>query len=273
MGLFSQCPARRFLDDASTNSINQESRILLSNFFGVMRAQNVHLRSGMPRWVGAYVDAASGIPLSEHSRADAPAPSHSEIRVLPIREAVVECCSKMTRAPQLPSVSGGISFGLDRDPNGPRNSWTLALHRGPLPLLELGISDGTGFKPPSGWDEMLFTNGGAHVLWVVGTGYIGRADHIYLLLKRKQLFQWSKGDCSSSAVRAGGELRRLCEAAWEKGSHAKTNPFRLSTWRWRQRRFVREFDRRLLARVERDQIAGILSAMGTNIDNWLRAVA
>lgn len=271
MGLFSQHPASRFLDDANKSSIEEGTRILLSNFFDVMRAQTVHLQSGISPLIEAHLKATAGISLSELSKAEGREPAPLKTDVLPTGEAIGVCCLRMTQAPQLPGLSSGIVFGMGKEPNSPRNAWELGLHRGPLPLLELRISDGLGFKPPKGWAETLINSEAAHVLWVSGKGYVGGADYLYLLLKRQELFPWSKGDSSEGAVATGQHLRRLCKEVWSKQGGEKHGLYTLSSWRWSQKRFVRKFDKLLVDQVGREKLAQVLQAMGTDLDQWLQA--
>jgi hypothetical protein len=271
MGLFSQRPASRFLDDASKSSIEEATRILLSNFFDVMRAQTVHLQSGVSPLIEAHLKTTTGTSLPELSNAGDRVPGPLKIEVLPTADAISQCCLRMTQAPQPSGISTGITFGLDKEPNGPSTTWGLWLHRGPLPLLELYISDGTGFKPPRGWAEGLISNEAAHVVWISGKGYVGGADHLYLWLKRQKLFPYSKGESSDGAVVAGQHLRRSCQEVWSKESDEKTGPYKLSSWRWSQKRFVRKFDKILVGQIGSRELAGVLKAMGTNLDDWLQA--
>lgn len=236
MGLFSQHPASKFLDDASESCIEDGAKVLLSGFFDAMHVQKVHF----------------------------------EKNVLPIEEAVGQCCLRMAQAPQRPNLSSGIVFGMDKEPNSPRTAWELWLHRGPLPLLELCISDGIGFKPPRGWAQPLLSDGAAHVLWVSGKGYVGGADYLYLLLKRQKLFPYSKGDSGEGAVAAGQQLRQLCSQVWSKQG-AKAGPYKLSSWGWSQKRFIRKFDKLLVDQVGREKLAQVLKTMGTDLDQWFQA--
>ena len=271
MGQFSQCPASRFLDDASKNSIEEGTRILLSEFFGVMGTQTVHLRSGISPLIESHLKATAGISLSELSNASSRELEPLKADVLPTGKAIRQCCSRMAQAPQLPCISAGIIFGIDKEPNRPRTAWGLKLHRGPLTLLELCISDGRGFKPPSGWAEPLIGREAAHVLWISGKGYVGGGEYLYLLLKRQQLFPYSKGESSEGAVGAGQHLRRLCQEVWSEQGHEKPGPYKLSSSRWSQKRFVRKFDKILVARVGGEKLGQILRAMGTDLDQWLHA--
>ena len=269
--MFSQCPASRFLDDASKSCVEEGTRILLSKFFDVMCARTVHLQSGISSLIEAHVRATTGISLSELSKADGRELAPSKTDVLPTEEAIGQCCSRLAQAPQLPHISAGITFGMDEAPSSPKTAWGLSFHRGPLPLLEVCISDGTGFKPPSGWAEPLIGSEAAHVLWISGKGYVGRADHLYLRLKRQKVFPDSRGDSNDEAVRAGQHLRRLCQEVWSKQGHEKAGPYKLAPLRWSQNRFLRKFDKMLVAQVGREKLSQFLRAMGTDLAQWLRA--
>ena len=246
------------------------ARVLLGAFLEAMRTQAVYVGSGMSRRIRALAEAATGIPVlalgdDAENQTGRPKPN-----VFPVKVAVEECSARMTQLQELPDASGGISFGMDGEPNSPKRGWSLWLHRGPLPLLEIELSDRNGFKPPPGWQECLLSGGATHVL-TDGSGYRGGADHLYLLLKRQKVFPWSKGDSSEGAVAAGQRLRRLCQEVWSKESGEKAGPYKLSSWRRSQKRFVRNFDKMLIGRIGSQELAGVLKAMGTDLDYWLQA--
>jgi hypothetical protein len=140
----------------------------------------------------------------------------------------------------------------------------LMFHRGPLPLLELSISDQVGFKPPPDWADSLIKSGAAHVL-STNRGYVGSANHLYLFLKRNGIFPHSKGDSSVEAVSAGQSLQQFC---CEVASGQAVTTQTLSFWRWRQKRFLHKFDQALRAHVGADKLGIVLKAMGTSPDEW-----
>jgi hypothetical protein len=271
MGLVSVCPARRFLDGLNIQHVQAGTRVLLSAFFEAMHARTVYLESGVSPRIKALAEAATGIPVLALGDEVDTQRGRPKANVLPIEAAIEESSARMTQLQELPNVSAGISFGLDQEPNSPKNRWGLVLHRGPLPLLELRISDGSRFEPPDGWAECLIRNGSAHVVWVSGKGYVGGADHLYLFLKNQKLFPYSKGESSGGAIEAGQYLRRSCQEVWSKHSGEKAGPYKLSSWRWSQKLFVRNFDKMLIAQIGSEELAGVLKAMGTDLENWLPA--
>ena len=201
--------------------------------------------------------------------------------------ALCECSLRMVQTARSPGVSGGIAFGMNEAPLGPSRRWELYLHRGPLPLLELRIAEASGFRPPGNWPEKLLAGSAADViyeggggylgdprhvwLFLLGNGYVGDAPRIYLLLKRQKVFQWSNGESSDAAVAAGQRVQEACIAAWSGRGLATARPQKVSAWRWRQRRFVRAFDRLLLGHLRPDEFERLLSLMGTNLGTWLAA--
>lgn len=195
----------------------------------------------------------------------------SKTNIFQMEEAVNQCCVRMLEALQPHGVSGGVSFGLDEEADSPKSGWRLWLHRGPLPLLEIELPDRTGFKPPPEWRKSLISSGAAHVICTGGNGYLGSADHLYLLLKRQKLFPYSKGDSGEGAVAAGQHLRLLCGEIWSKQGGEKAGPHKLSSWRWSQKRFVRKFDKMLVTQTGSQELIGILKAMGTDLDQWFQA--
>src|SRR5262249_5593531 len=126
--------------------------------------------------------------------------------------AVETCASRLAKLPEIPCVSRGISFGIDVEPVSPDTSWHIFLHRGPLPQLEIELSNAPGFHPPDGWREALIKSQCAHV---VRFGR-GSGDNVALSLKRTRLFPHSKGSSSVNAVSAGRQLRKFCREAWQK---------------------------------------------------------
>lgn len=270
MGLVSICPARRFLDDMGIEDVRIAARVLVSAFFHAMQTKSVYLKSGISPRIKALAEAASGIPVLSFGDEGETRIGGPKWSVVPVEVAVEQCSVRMTQLQELPAASGGISFGLDREPNSPRTGWSLWLHRGPLPLLEIELSDLSGFKPAPGWMGSLLASGAAHVL-SDGRRFIGEADDLYLLLKRQKLFPYSGGPSTGTALSAGRQLRRMCRNVWLKESERATGPHKLSSWRWSQKRFVRMFDRMLLRCLEREELSRVLDNMGTDVATWLRA--
>ena len=235
MGIVFQSPARRFIDGLSDDEIAAGVKKLLSGFFDATAAHTVEVESG------PFVPP----------------------------EAVNQLCLLLVRAPRLPEVSSGVSFGIDKDRN-PRSKWSLLLHRGPLPLLELRTTKGTGFDPPRKWEQVLIDSGAAHIAWTSGKEYFGAADSIYLLKKRRELFPQSKGRSTDEAVKSGLRLRQLCRDVWSEKPEA-TKPYRLSSWKRTQKRFIKGFDDLLVRKVGAEEFSEVLAAMGTNLPEWLAA--
>jgi hypothetical protein len=272
VGLISICPARRFLEGAGWKHVQAETEILLTTFFDAMGAKCIYLQADISPRIAALVKSETGISISELDVETEPQSRAPKTNIFPVKLASGECSLRMTQIPQLSRVSAGISFGIDEEPKSPRTRWSLVLHRGPLPLLEIGISDERGFNLPGGWPTRLIGSEAAHVLWITGKGYLGASDHLYLWLKREKLFPNSKGDPSEEAVAAGQRLRQLCRNAWLQHGGQKTDPHnKLSSWRWSQKRFVKNFNNVLLSYAKSQELREILEIMGTDLDHWLGA--
>lgn len=184
--------------------------------------------------------------------------------------AVETFAARMAKLRMIPGVSRGISFGIDHDPDGPRSSWSVVLHRGPLPLLAIELSDVTGFQPPRSWLGSIVHSDCAHVVHRKGS-YSGTGDQLFLIMKRRSLFPYSKGNAGVDAVAAGRQLRDLCGEVWRRQAADPHRPCDLSYWNWRRRRFVREFDAKLLEHTGRNKLDEILRRMGTRLESWLAA--
>jgi hypothetical protein len=267
MGLFSQCPGRRFIDGLTDDYVEEGARILVSAFISAIGAKTVYLRTGISPETRSSVEAETGNSLSGSILASEP----RRIEAYAAERGAEVMAARMTQIPMLHGASGGITFGLDEEPVSPSTQWKLVFHRGPLLLLEIEISDGTGFRPSSGWANSLLSSGAAHICWDRKQGYIGKADHLYLFFKRLKLFPYSKGPSDEKAIEAGLDLRRLCRDAWSKRVSDHTALCRLPSWHWRQRRFVRKFDKTLLAEVRPEDFKKVLKAMRIDLDQWLRA--
>ena len=191
--------------------------------------------------------------------------------VEPVETAVETCARRMSKLRPIPKVSRGISLGIDREPDGPNSSWSIVLHRGPLPLLQIELSDITGFHPPQMWQNSVVESDCAHVISGKGGSYLGCGDHLFLMLKRYRLFPHSKGDASSEAVIAGQRLRKWCREIWLEQSGNAESLYELSSWQWRRERFVRKFDKMLIQRVGSETFNATLKEMGTRLESWLPA--
>jgi hypothetical protein len=267
MGIFSQCPARKFIEGITDVPVKEGAQALLTALFSSLGAQTVYLKSGLSREMRTSIEKETNSSLS-----GAFAPTEPErIESFSAREAPNIMATRMTHIPMLPGVSCGLSFGLEEAPSGPRTRWGLVLHRGPLLMLEIEIADGNGFKPKSGWAYSMVLSGAAHVCWDCDKGYLGNDDNLYLFLKRARLFPHSKGPSNEIAINAGLRLRQLCREIWSEQAGQGASPSALSSSSWRQKRFIKNFDRMLVDRIGREELAGLLTAMATDSDQWLQA--
>jgi hypothetical protein len=174
----------------------------------------------------------------------------------------------MAELKPLRNGSRGISFALAGDCKS-KSDWDLFLHRGPLPLLDLGTLVNGGLDPAPGWGTRLIEQETGHV-FCDSTGYCGGQHYIYLLLKQRRLFPYSSGQSAPEAVAAGLELRRVCLKVSAQGSDQKPEPYMLSGGNSEKRRFLRQFDVALLDAVKSANLEEILKAMGINTDLWLQ---
>jgi len=259
MGLFALNPAYRFLTDLSGDLVESEARIFLSGFFEAMGTRAVHLAGPPSTDFIDLIEKATGIPFDGTSDRE---------EVLVTEAAARACAARLKRCYQVPNVSRGISFGLDEPPISPRNRWHLFLHRGPLPLLSVTITDGSAFRPPRMWEQVLINTGAAHVVWNRKV-HCGTQDNIYLLRKRQQIFPSSTSRSTGEAIEGGVLLRKLCRDIALKNGQEEV--YRLSSWQWAQRRFLRNFDKLLIKQVGTDKLTEIFAAMGIDLNMWLRA--
>jgi len=191
--------------------------------------------------------------------------------VEPLEVAVETCATRMARLQEIPKVSRGIAFGIDVEPGGPKTMWSVVFHRGPLPLVEIELSDLTGFHPPLAWLDSIVESKCAHAVSRKAGRLSGGGDLLFLMLKRRELFPYSKGNSSNEAVAAGQSLRKLCREAWLKQSNNTDSSYELSPYQWRRKQFVRKFDRMLIEYAGSDNLSAILKKMGTRLESWLPA--
>ena len=266
MALFSLSPAYRFID--GPDSVESNARTLLAGFLEAMGAQTVHLESSPSRGMKATLerllppDALNGLTGWDE---------RGGTKVLPAKDSVDVCSALMKDFPQIPNVSGGVSFGINGDATSPGDRWHIMLHRGPLPLLEITISDSARFAPSAGWEAILVNSKSAHVICTSRSQYLGMPANIYLLQKRQRLFPHSRGKSTDDAAESGLRLRHLCYEAWAQQKAKHTDLGEVPLRGWKQRRFVRRFDDLLLSAVGVDTLSEILTGMGTDLDKWYQA--
>lgn len=261
MGMFSMSPAYRLLGGISEDLVGSEARILLAGFFEAMGTRTVYLPGPSSIAFVDLVEKATGMPLDVTSERE---------EALTPGDAVSACAARLISGQPFPGISRGISFGLDQLPTSPKNRWHLMLHRGPLPSLSITISDNSAFRPVAGWEKVLICKGAAHIVWN-GKVYLGTRNNIYLLLKTRQLFPYSKASSTQGAIDGGLMLQKLCRnLALKDGQQEEM--FRLRSWHWARKRFLRNFDQLLVQQVGTEELTQILSAMGTDLDTWLNVL-
>lgn len=277
MGLFSISPAMRFLDSANPEDIYAATKLLLSGFLQVMQAKTIYFKYGMHPTMrdmiargllhsGTQRFGSGGLLLSADDD-DESTTGEPRVVAKSIDEAVEICATRLAKLSEIPLVSRGISFGIDVEPSGPDTSWRLLLHRGPLPLLQVELSNMPGFHPPKGWRDALINTRCAHVI----RSTMGSGDNVFLLLKRIKLFPYSKGNSSPQAAAAGQQLRKLCREAWQKQAGSPETLYDLPSLNSRRRRFVKKFDRILLEHAGSENLSAILKQMDTRLESWLAA--
>lgn len=283
MGLFSIAPVQRFLDSAGSEHVYAGTKLLVSGFLRAMQAKNIHFKYGMhPRMrelaakralasAGTQRIGAGGNLLSSIGDDEEMGGGDQRVVVEPLETAVETCAVRMSKLQPIPKVSRGISFGIDRKPDGPNSAWSVILHYGPLPLLQIELSDITGFRPPKPWRNSVVWSKCAHMIHGKSGRYLGGGDHLFLMLKRHKLFPHSKGDASDEAVTAGQLLRKWCREVWQEQSGNSESLYELSSWQWRRKRFVRKFDEMLIQRVGSESLDATLKEMGTRLESWLPA--
>jgi hypothetical protein len=278
MGLLPISPAKRFLDSTKPEDIYIACKLLLSGFFQVMKAKTIYFEYGMHpvmrgmiarslHQAGTRRFGSGGSLLLSAGDDDESTSGEPRVVAESVDGAVETCATRLAKLPEIPHVSRGISFGIDVKPSGPDTSWNLVLHRGPLPLLEIELSNTPGFHPPEGWRDDLINTRCAHVV----RSSMGSGDNVLVLLKRTSLFPYSKGNSLPHAVAAGQQLRNLCREAWQKQTGSAETLYELSSLTWLRRRFARKFDRTLLDQVGAENLNAILKQMDTRLESWLVA--
>jgi hypothetical protein len=238
LGLFPLCRIVRFVDGISPSTIETSSRLLLECFFESLTVRTVCL-----------------------------AP-HSRSVTLKTAEAIGACSRRMAELIPIPNGSRGISFDIKGDSNT-KSDWSLIIHRGPLPILDLTTSIDGGFHPDPGWGASLIEKEIADV-YCDGKGHFGVQHSIYLLLKQQRLFPYSTGKSAPEAVAAGLELRRMCLKISTQESHQKQELYMLYGGSWKKRRFLQQFDSALVDAAGSANLEEVLKTMGTDIDLWLQ---
>jgi hypothetical protein len=278
MGLFPISPAQRFLDTTKPEDIYIAGKLLLSGFLQVMQAKTIYFKYGMHPMMrgmiarslhqaGTQRFGASGSLLLTADNDDESTSGEPRVVAESVDGAVEACSTRLAKLPEIPHVSRGISFGIDVEPSGPDTTWMLVLHRGPLPLLEIKLSNTPGFHPPEGWRDDLINTHCAHVV----RSTMGSGDNVLVLLKRTALFPYSKGNSRPHAVAAGQQLRMLCREAWQKQTGSADTLYKLSSLTWRRRRFAKRFDRILVDHAGSQNLDAILKQMDTRLESWLVA--
>ena len=184
-----------------------------------------------------------------------------------VKVAVETCATRLANLSEIPHVSRGISFGIEVEPSRPDTTWTLVLHRGPLPLLDIELSNAPGFHPPEGWRDNLAKSRCAHVV----RSTIGSGDNVVVMLKRTALFPYSKESSRPHAVAASQQLRKLCREAWQKQTGNSDTLYELSSLNWRRKNFATKFDRILLDHAGSENLNAIFKQMDTRLESWLAA--
>lgn len=282
MGLFSIAPVQRFLDSASSEHVFSGTKLLVSGFLRAMQAQNIYFKYGMHPLMrelmikgafGPFDSQRMGLGSNLSAIGDDEEMGGGDERVVvePVEAAAETCAIRMSKLREIPKVSRGISFGMDRKPEGPDSRWSIVLHRGPLPLLQIELSSITGFRPRKQWVDSLAESNCAHVISRKGGPTLGGGDHLFLWMKRYKLFPYSKGDASNDAVMAGLRLRKWCRDVWQETSGDAESLYELSSWQWRRKRFVRRFDGMLAQHAGSESLNATLMEMGTRLESWLPA--
>lgn len=236
MGLFTQCRLTRSLDCLEPAHIASQVRLFTFAFCDSLNVRTVHL-----------VDA-----------------------VLPVEEAVARFSNQISGISPRRRPIRGVTFGVNKDENA-LSRWSFLLEGGALPELNLSTYHGTHFRPPADWPETIMATGAVNAFWFERKGYWGNQESdVYLFLKRMALRRsLFSGVPDAAAATAGGELRALCSSVHI--NVARTGPFKLSRWWWRQNRFVREFDRALLENAGAARMAALLAALGPGYESWFSA--
>jgi hypothetical protein len=283
MGLFPISPVKRFLDSANSEDVYTGVQLLVSGFFQAMQAQQIYFKYGMHPLAremmrkygipGGKTErfGAGGRLLSSVGDDEEVGGGDERIVVESAETAVETCASRMAKLENIPGVSRGIAFGLGSIPNNPASSWSIVLHRGPLPLVEIELSEMNGFHPPSTFRDVVVQGKFAHVFTGSKFRTSGGGDQLFLMLKRWKLFNHSRGNAGNDSVAAGKLLRNACREVWQKQTGDADALSELSSWNWKRKRFVRKFDQILAEHCGAQNLNAILKKMDTRLESWLAA--
>lgn len=277
MGLFPISAAKRFLDTTTAEDIDASSKALLSGLFNAMQAKTIYFKYGMhPKMRELMAQGlhdpstrrlgGGGTALYRSGDDDESLSGESRVVCESVDAAAEICATRLAKLPEIPRVTRGISFGIDVEATNPDTTWHIFLNRGPLPLLDVELSNAPGFHPPDGWQDALLESNRAHVV-----RWKGNVHNVVLSLKRRKLFPHSRGNSSAEAVSAGQQLRKICREAWQKQAGELDTLAESSAWEWRRRRLVRKFDRALINHAGSDNLDAILKRMDTRLESWLAA--
>jgi hypothetical protein len=238
LGLFTQCRLTRQLDGLEPAHIASQVRLFASAFFDSLNVRTVH-------FAGA---------------------------VLPTEQAAARLANQISGIAIRHRPIQGVTFGVNKDENV-LSRWDFLLEGGALPELNLSTYHGTHFRLPDEWPEKVMATGAVSALWFEGKGYWGHQESdVYLLLKRMALWRsLFLGVPDGPSATAGNELREFCSSIRIHGALQERGTFKLSRWRWRQKKFVKDFDRALLERAGAAKMAAVLEAVGISSEAWFSA--
>jgi len=251
----------------SEKSVREESETFLSVFFKSVGVQKVH-----------YFEKTCSV-----AEATERISSQLTTRRAPTKTVMELLDQVMDQHLTMEISRGGKTFGICFKVEQSRllsGDWELYLRPGPLPVLELTTFYGHDSQSQT-WAETFIGSGIAHVIsidskYLIGRGWFyGTGDNRYLLWKWEQLLYVSKkvayDNSNEDAVRAGLDLRQLCHEVWNKRKDDLGPLEALKLWPWRQKYLIRTFDRATIDEIGVEKLNAILKAMGTTVDQWLKA--
>jgi hypothetical protein len=123
-------PAKRFLDTANPEDIYAATKLLLSGFLQVMQAKTIYFKYGMHPMMRDLMARNLHHAGSQrlgfggslvYSADDDDQSTSGEPRVVAesVDVAVETCAKRLANLPEIPSISRGVSFGIDVEPSGP----------------------------------------------------------------------------------------------------------------------------------------------------------